>query len=500
MGTKEAAIGAESTINSILQAADKNLQEVVVVGYGTGQRRKDLTGSIASVSGKTIVDKPVQSFEQALGGRAAGVQITIPNGALNNPPVIRIRGTNSISLSSYPLIVVDGVPAFTGDASSTAAASNPLASINPSDIESIDIAKDAAATAIYGSRAANGVVFITTKKGKQGKARVAYDGWVGWTKAQRLPELLNAQQYTDLKNEGLKNAGTYNDNPADNITDNYFATSLDANGKLIDTRWYDYTYRTGVSHNHNVNVSGANDATRYYFSFGYSNQEGIIRKNDFIRKSVLANLDHKVNNVISLGGKMAYSNENNLAAVSSGSLPGETFGSFGLGRSAILQSPNVAPFKNDGTYNTGAGGNLGVMSNKVASVGFANAIPSLDLNRQNSEASHLTGNVYLQLKPLSWMTLRSLYGIDYLLVDNESFFSPLTAESFNIGSATSTYSKNKRSVWTNTAELSHTFAANTPPAYWWVLSISVQTQKVLVLTALHFPIRFLQIFRVVLVQ
>ncbi len=457
MGTKEVTIGTQTSINTTLQTADKSLQEVVVIGYGT-QRRKEITGNIASVGGKEIADKPIQSFEQALGGRAAGVQITNPNGALNNPPVIRIRGTNSISLSSYPLIVVDGVPAFTGDASGTAAASNALASINPSDIESIDIAKDAAASAIYGSRAANGVVFITTKKGKQGKARINYDGWVGWTKVQRLPELLNAQQYTDLKNEGLKNAGTYNNDPADAITDNYFATSLDANGNLIDTRWYDYTYRTGISHSHNVNISGANDATRYYFSFGYTDQQGIVRKNNFARKSVLANIDQKINNLFSIGGKMAYSNQNNLAAVSSGSLPGETFGSYGLGRSAILQSPNVGPYKNDGSYNVGAGGNLGVMNNKVGSVGFANAIPSLDLNRQNSEASHLTGNVYLQLKPLSWITLRTLYGIDYLMVDNESFFSPLTAESFNIGSATSTYNKNKRSIWTNTAQFDYTFA------------------------------------------
>jgi len=450
-------LGNTTTFNLKLEAALSNLAEVVVVGYGT-QRRSEITGNVASINGKVLADKPVQSFEQALGGRAAGVQITMPNGALNNPPVIRIRGTNSISLSSYPLIVVDGVPAFTDNQSGTAAASNPLSSINPSDIESIDIAKDAAASAIYGSRAANGVVFITTKKGKQGRARVNYEGWVGQTKVQRLPELLNAQQYTDLKNEGLRNAGTYNDNPADNITDNYYATSLDANGNLIDTRWYDYTYRTAISHNHNINVSGANESTRYYFSFGYSDQQGIIRKNDFIRKTVLANVDQKVNNILSFGGKVSYSNENNLAAVSSGSLAGEAFGSYGLGRSAILQSPNVAPYNADGTYNVGAGGNLGVMENKVASVGFANAIPSLDLNRQNSEASHLTGNVYVQLKPLPWITLRSLYGIDYLLIDNESFFSPLTAESYNVGSATSTYNKIKRSIWTNTAQFDYTFA------------------------------------------
>ena len=165
------AIAGKSTFSVKMASNAANLSEVVVVGYGT-QKKKDITGTVSTVKGSVLADKPVQSFEQALGGRAAGVQVTIPNGVLNNPPVIRIRGTNSISLSSYPLIVIDGVPSFTGDQTSVNAAGNALASINPSDIESVDIAKDAAASAIYGSRAANGVVFVTTKRGKSGKAKV----------------------------------------------------------------------------------------------------------------------------------------------------------------------------------------------------------------------------------------------------------------------------------------------------------------------------------------
>ncbi|HEX2605780.1 MAG TPA: carboxypeptidase-like regulatory domain-containing protein, partial [Flavisolibacter sp.] len=130
MQQEEVSIGSQTSVNVSLRTSDRNLENIVVVGYGT-QKRKEVTGSLSSVSGKAIAEKPVQSFEQALGGRAAGVQITVPNGVLNNPPVIRIRGTNSISLSSYPLIVIDGVPAFTGDASGTSAAGNALASINP---------------------------------------------------------------------------------------------------------------------------------------------------------------------------------------------------------------------------------------------------------------------------------------------------------------------------------------------------------------------------------
>jgi TonB-linked SusC/RagA family outer membrane protein len=446
----EYTVGNKAVIDASLKASDKNMQEIVVVGYGT-QKRKDLTGSTVTIKGSAIAEKPVQSFESALSGRAAGVQITVPNGVLNSAPVFRIRGTNSISLSSYPLIVIDGVATFTGDLSGTSASANPLASINPADIESIDIAKDAAAASIYGSRAANGVVYVTTKKGKQGRARVTYDGWAGWTTVQRLPRLLNAQQYTDLKNEGLRNSNTYN------AATNFFALTNGPDGKPIDTRWYDFIYRQGFSHSNTVNVSGANEATNYYFSVGYTGQEGIIRKNDFNRKSVLFNIDHKVGKIISLGAKISYSNEENLAAASSGSLPGEAFSTSGLGRLAVLTAPNVSPYNNDGSYNV-SGANIGVMGNKVGQVGFNNPVVSLDLNRSNSEVNHIQSNAYVQVKPLSWLALRSVFGIDYVNVENESYSSPLSGEGYSTtGSATSSFNKNKRWVWTNTASLDYVF-------------------------------------------
>ena len=289
-------ITGKSSVSLSLTPEDKTLSEVVVVGYGV-QKKREVTGAISRIGGGAVADKPAQSFDQNLGGRAAGVQITIPSGVLNAPPVIRVRGTNSISLSSYPLIVVDGVPSFTGDFSSTAAAGNILASINPNDIESIDIAKDAAATAIYGSRAANGVVFVTTKKGKAGRSRVTVDSWVGWSKVQRLPDLLNASQYTDYKNEALKNAGTYNANT------NAFALTNGPDGKPINTNWYNYVYRNGFQHSNTVSISGANESTSYYFSAGYTEQQGIIQRNDFKRLGILMNIDHKIGKAVNLGGK-----------------------------------------------------------------------------------------------------------------------------------------------------------------------------------------------------
>jgi TonB-linked SusC/RagA family outer membrane protein len=466
MATQEVAIGNQTTLTVSLQSGNQqNMQEVVVVGYGT-QRRRDITGSLSTVKGQAVAEKPVQSFEQALAGRAAGVQITIPSGVLNSPPVFRIRGTNSISLSSQPLIVVDGIPVQTGDFSSTNSAGNALANINPNDIESIDIAKDAASAAIYGSRAANGVVFITTKKGRSGKPRVSYDTYIGWTEPIRLPEILNAQQYTDYKNLAIANAHAIRPNSV-SFTYNGVANTLpqyklstDANGNTIDTRWYDHVYRTGFQQNHNLNVSGGSDNTNYYLSAGYTDQQGIIRRNDFKRINALLNIDSRINNFITVGGKLSFSNERNLAAESSGSLSTEAYSTAGLGRNAVVNAPNVSPYNNDGSYNIGASF-IGPMSNIVPSnqVGFYNPVVALALNRSNNELDHLQSNVYVQIKPLSWISLRSVYGIDNISADNDIFYNPLhgTGQGSQ-GQAIAVFNKSKRWVWTNTAQFDYTFA------------------------------------------
>lgn len=466
MGTQELNIGTQSVINVTLSPSFSSMENVVVVGYGT-QKRRDVTGSVSTVKGQAVADKPVQSFEQALAGRASGVQITIPSGVLNAPPVFRIRGTNSISLSSQPLIIVDGIPVFTGDFSSTNSAGNALANINPNDIESIDIAKDAASAAIYGSRAANGVVFITTKKGKVGKPRVSYDGFVGWTSPTRLPDMLNAQEYTNYKNLAIANANAIRPNSV-SFTYNGVANTLpkfqlatDANGQVIDTKWADVVYRTGLTHNHNLSISGGSDNTTYYLGAGYTDQQGIIRKNDFKRINVLLNVDSRLNRIVSVGGKLSFSNEQNLAAESSGSLSGEAYSTAGLGRTVLVNAPNVSPYNNDGTYNIGATF-IGPMNNIVPSnqIGFYNPVVALDKNRSNSEQDHLQSNIYLQLKPLSWLTLRTVYGIDYITDDNDIFYNPIhgTGQG-STGEAIAAYNRNKRWVWTNTAQLDYTFAS-----------------------------------------
>ena len=450
------AVSGRTNFSVTLRASNRNLSEVVVVGYGT-QTKKELTGSLASVKGTALSETPIQSFESGLAGRASGVQITVPSGVVNEPPVFRIRGTNSISLSSYPLIVVDGIPVFTGDYSSNNgaqvvnASANALANINPNDIESIDIAKDAAATAIYGSRASNGVVFITTKKGKQGRLRITYDGWVGSVKGYGIPKMLDASQYIQLKSFAVLNNPSLTGASA--VTFNY---AKDKNGNNVNTNWADYVYRTGFSQSHNISISGGNDATTYYLSSGYTAQEGLIRKNNFNRANILANVDSRVTRYLTLGGKMSYSNEVNQAAGSSGSLPGEAYNTGALSRITQVLPSILAPYNNDGTYNDN-GATVGYPNITGTSVSYYNPVPLIALNRSNNEVNHIQSDVYAQVKPLSWITLKTMYGIDYLLINDDLYQSPITGDGYattgNTSAVSGTY---KNWVWDNTAQFDYT--------------------------------------------
>jgi TonB-linked SusC/RagA family outer membrane protein len=442
-------LGAKTSFAITLRANSRNLSEVVVVGYGT-QSKRDVTASVATVKGAAIAETPIQSFETGLAGRAAGVQITVPSGVVNEPPVFRVRGTNSISLSSQPLIVVDGVPAFTGDQGSTNAPANPLASINPNDIESIDIAKDPAATAIYGSRASNGVVFVTTKKGRGGRLRVTYDGYAGQTSVYGLPKLLNASQYIAFKSQAVANNPSLTG--ANQVTFNY---AKDKNGNNVDTKWSDVIYHNGFQQSHNISVSGGNDNTTYYLSTGYTDQRGIIRKNSFNRKNILGNVDSRVNKWLTVGGKLSFSDENNLAASASGSLPGEAFSIIGLGRIGYVL-PSILPVYNpDGSYNIN-GNVIGSANITGTTISYYNPQPILDLSRSNNENNHVQANAYAQIKPLSWLTLRTLYGVDNLWIDNDFFATPVTGDGYSGGgNAISNLRKLQTWVWTNTAQFDY---------------------------------------------
>jgi TonB-linked outer membrane protein, SusC/RagA family/TonB-dependent outer membrane receptor, SusC/RagA subfamily, signature region len=453
---------AEEPITVLLLEELNYLKEVVVVGYDT-QTRKEFTGSAARITSDAIRDVPVQSFEQALSGVAAGVNISVPNGILNNPPLIRIRGVNSISLSSYPLIIVDGIPVSTGDISTnTNIANNPLGDINPSDIESVDVLKDAASTSIYGSRAAAGVIIITTKRGKTGKAKTTYEGWVGVTNATRLPELLNAQQYIDIKNEAVLNSKILTGNANnDNVSAALYFPSYNNDGSLVDTRWYDHVYRTAVSHNHALTISGGNASTNYYFSANYTDQEGFLIGNDFERKGVRLNIDQKVTDWFKLKGTASYNTSLNKS-YSSGSLAGSSQFLTAAARLAISLPPNVAPYNHsDGSYNLSPTGTLGAGSNLVASTLY-NPVALFDYTSISSSNDRFLGSLNANLKILNRFDYNITYALDRLKGENVSYLSPLLGSSgYGVGgSATNISVLLNNTAFTNTLAYSNKINKN----------------------------------------
>lgn len=447
----------ETSLNiQLVQSTAASLEDVVVIGYGT-LKKSEVTGSIANVGGGEIANKPVTSFDEALNGRATGVSMTANMGVANSAPVFRIRGTNSLSLSSYPLIVVDGVPMYTEDINVGGnATNNPLSFISPDDIESIDIAKDAAATSIYGSRAANGVVFVTTKSGKRGRVKVSLNTSVGVNKAARLADVLNADQYLEIKNEGLKNAGTFDP------VKNFYGTSVGPDGKIIDTRWYDYIFRDGVFQNHNLSVSGATDKTSYYFSVAYNKQDGIVRGNDYNRKSVDYNVDHKVNDWLRVGSKTNVGNNYTSAILSTGQGVSSTSANSIAYRLGFISAPIVGPYNRDGTFNV-TGPNIGIMDNlghlkATARLGYTNPVMTLAYNNDFTSNAFIQSSNYFEIRPLSWVAFKSLYGINNMYSRTERYFDPRTNEGQGAkGSARGVSAERKTTVWTNTLNANKSF-------------------------------------------
>jgi TonB-linked SusC/RagA family outer membrane protein len=438
--TREVSLDSRTVLSVKLLNEEKAMQEVVVVGFGT-QRRRDVTSSISTITADKIKNVPVQTFEQALSGKAAGLNVTLPNGVLGNPPVVRIRGVNSIQGSSFPLVLIDGVPAFTGDISTNLSANNALGNLNPADIEDIQVLKDAAAAAIYGSRAANGVMLITTKKGKSGKAKVNYDTWVGWTNPYRLYDVLRAQDYVDIKNEAVRNlnAPVFTGHTAGSPL--FFMDTI--NGNIVDTRWNDEVYQTGFQQNHNLSVSGANAGTRYFFSANYTNQEGMLQTNTYERMQMRMNLDQKVNNWLSVGSNLNFSRVE-TGSPSTGSLPGTPFNTAGVARLAFLTAPNLSPYLADGRYNIRGIDNptqrnsfnsLGLGRNLVQT-GLVNPTLLRDLNRITSLVDQFQSSVFADLKLAPGLSFRTQYGVNFQRTEDRTFYNALHGD--GIGSPSTT--------------------------------------------------------------
>lgn len=441
-----------NSVNVILKKRNNALSEVVVVGYGV-QQKKGFTGAAARITQQSIKDVPVQSFDQALSGKAAGVSVAMPNGLLNNPPVIRIRGVNSISLSSYPLIVIDGIPVNTGDISGNSTVpNNPLSIINPSDIETIDVLKDAASTSIYGSRAAAGILLITTKKGNAGKPRTTYDAWIGVSQDTRFPDVLNAQQYMELKNEAVLNAKILGGNANNNaVPAALYFPSYNADGSIVDTDWKPYIYRTGISHNHAISISGGSASTSYYFSANYADQQGFLVGNEFKRIGLRANIDHKVNNWLTLVLNSTYNKTDNQS-YNSGSIAGTTTSTTGAARLAIALPPNVKAYNDDGSYNiNNTGGQLGSGNNQLSFPLF-NPVAIFDLNRNTAESDRLIGRIGANIKLLKQLQFNTSYAIDRIKSEDIAWkSSAFGSDAYSTqGSIVNTSSLRANEAWTNT--------------------------------------------------
>jgi len=328
----EETVGQRTAINVTMFPSATNLEDVVVVGYGT-QRKAEVTGSVSSLKGEKIREMPIVTVEQAIQGRMAGVQVQQTSGQPGAGISLRVRGVTSIAGGNEPLYVIDGLPQFNDDVRAV----NGLATINPSDIESIEVLKDASATAIYGSRGANGVVMITTKSGKTGQARVTFESSIGFQQLRKKLDLMNSAEYVDFAERYYTNSNLAL--PADLA--NFTPT--------VNTDWQDETFHTGLLTNNNLSISGGTDRTHYFVSGGYTNQQGIVTNTGYNRGSLRVNLDGKVSDRFSVLSHVIFSR-----AVQDGFSPSvgdntRNFGKSGIG--SIMRAISTVPMTNpDGTY------------------------------------------------------------------------------------------------------------------------------------------------------
>ena len=461
IGMQTAEVAIAPNIRVILKTDSKALDEVVVVAYGT-QSARTVTASVSTVRADALKDVPSVSFDQMLQGRASGVSITTPSAGVGQAPIVRVRGVNSITSGTSPLYVVDGVPIESGNLSYLANA-NALADINPADIVSMDVLKDAAAAALYGSRAANGVILITTKQGQSGKVKVSYDGFVGFSNATDFYEMMNAQEYVDFKNLAVKNRyGTDELSLTTGYVSPYgnkaFNMMKDANGNYVDTDWKDAAFQNGLSQSHSVAVSGGSDKVRYYLSGNYTTQGGIVKGDKYDRLGVKANINVQATDWLKVG--MNTNVTTGTTSYVDAARRGSNFAVGGFPRLALINAPNLPMYNEDGTPYYLAQG-LGYGGNTVFST-FSNPAAILSLgNGLSSDVTRFIGVFYAEATPLKGLSLKTQYGVDYARIEEQRFWSPLHGDGVNSKGLANAYNtKNNRWTWTNTATYNFSLGQN----------------------------------------
>lgn len=433
--TKEVSITG-STINANLEEENTTLSDVVVVGYGT-QIKKDITGSVASVKSKDLENLPVTSFEQALQGKAAGVSISSQNGKLGQGITVRVRGASSVTAGSEPLYIVDGIPITSADLSSTSSPTSALADINTNDIESIEVLKDAAASAIYGARASNGVVLITTKQGKVGKTLIQFNALGGVSTPSNHRDFLNAEQYVQIlrrAGDGAANQDFLNgDYPtlaaakADYAASvearltRYSAGNTDYQTYKVNTNWEKAAFQNDpITQQYDLSLNGGNEKTKFYIGGQALDQQGIIVGNSYKRYSGRLNLTNKVTDFLEVGVNLNFSNSinNRLSNDNAFSSPLQ----------AVALSP-ITPFIDprsglvSGTL-PGAASNYPVYYNPF--IGIENAFYKATVYRT-------LGKAFANVNIAKGFKFSSDFSIDNLNQNEESYYGSLTFK--NTGTA-----------------------------------------------------------------
>ena len=430
--TQEIRVGSQRKIDVALKEDNQLLSEVVVVGYGT-MKKSDLTGAVTSVRADAIAKSVPTTIDQVLQGRAAGVQVTQNSGIPGASSSIRIRGVNSINASTEPIYVIDGV--IISISSNNSASNNPLASINPQDIVSMDILKDASATAIYGAQASNGVIIINTKRGQKGEATINYNGYIGWQELPKHLDVLNLQQYAEMSNIRAENGLS---NPS-----NYFVKpELLGEG----TDWQKELFNVAMMHSHNISITGGSDKNTYGLSAGYSNQDGIAEGSGFRRLNLSGSFDAQVKSWVRAGVNFAFSNTNQKLTVSNQDLV----------LKAIGAGPNIPVRNNDGSFGMPEGQFTGGGTNPIAKALM------FDNHNYNTGAR---ANTFLEFNPgfFKDLTYRSEYSFDVNFYNSYRFeptynLATWDSRDFNIRSDTKQY--NIYYSWRNILTYDKTFELN----------------------------------------
>jgi len=417
-------VNEDLNLNLSLSMDQQSLSEVVVTGYGSVVREQ-MTGNISSVSARQIEEIPVNSFESALQGQASGVFIQRGTGKLGQGINIRVRGTSSVSASSQPLYVIDGIP-ITAESQSTTADTNPLADINPDDIESIDILKDAAAAAIYGSRAANGVVLVTTKRGQAGATQVNVSLERGVSSPTNKKEWLNADEYIELFTEAAERS-PFGDLSGPGYLEpvwfDFFAQGTDWRNREIDTNWQDEAFQDAHNTDLNVQVSGGTEDTRFFISGGVSDQVGITRGDEFNRMNARLNLDHTASDRLTVGMNLGVTRTENIRISNDNA--------FSTPLQAVAQPP-ISPAYTPQFENGDLTGFSDEPNENTLYYNFLRHVQGVD---NNQTVFRNVGNLYADYSILPNLQFRSELGLD-LLFQNEDYFADRNT---NVGENTNGY-------------------------------------------------------------